>query len=431
MKVLVRGAGLAGLTAARALAAFSPGGGALAVTVREARPGRLLPHDVGVGLWPAAQRALERLGAPGRRLTMRSLEVPPAAYRSSAGAWLAQSAGRGVRVRTICENELRSFLYEEEEEGGGGFRWRDKGVTFVHGGGGGAFDNAAYDLVIDATGGGSEGGGNASLGVSGIVTRAERATGGGSSKIRRVGGAELFQGLPPRPFETLVAPSVRVAVVPLSQDGVQFFWFVSGMEHVLPAHNLQASAPLSAWLNACARTIDASTHVPMSAIIAESSSMTIRRVCAGADTTHRSHENNVVRIGDAANHLPNNLAQGASVAIEDGHAIGSIVALAAAVHASEKGEETDMSDTVAACIEAFTRLRAPRVRDCRNISWFTQYISDYPGLAGCMRFVPAPINCRVFDAFLEASLGGGGSDPDSVLGPASLAGPVRVGPQSF
>ena len=400
----------------------------------------MLPCDVGVGLWPAAQRALDRLGSPGRRLRGSGFTVPPAAYRSRDGAWLSQSTGRRVRVRTICENQLRSFLYEEDVKVGecfgnasetGPFCWSDRGVTFVHGDvcesglDDVSFENVDYDLVIDATG--SSGVlahvSHVSLGVSGIVTRSDtRSRGSGSLHMDM---ADLFQGLPARPFETLVEPCVRIAVVPLSSDGEQFFWFVSGMERVLSSHDLPESSPLSAWLDACAHTIDGSTHVPMSEIIAKSSSMMIRRVYEGSNTTYRSHEKNVVRIGDAANHLPNNLAQGASVAIEDGHAIGSIVALAASVHAAEEDGEKDMAETVAACINEFTRLREPRVRDCRVVSKFTQYISALPVLAGCMRFVPAPINSRVFDAFLDASLGGGGSDPDSVLGPLALVAPVR------
>ena len=94
MKILIRGAGLAGLTAARALAVFSQSQSALDVTVREVRRDRMLPCDVGVGLWPAAQRAIDRLGSPGRRLRGSGFTVPPAAYRSRDGAWLSQSTGR-------------------------------------------------------------------------------------------------------------------------------------------------------------------------------------------------------------------------------------------------------------------------------------------------------------------------------------------------
>ena len=173
MKILVRGAGLAGLSAARALAEFAPRG-ALSVTVRESQPDRLRACDVGLGLWPAAQRALDRLGAPGRRLRHRGCSVPPAAYRDRNGVWLSQSSRRDVRVQTICENDLRSFLYEEsrannddddfgnacDATGSLPFRWSDRGVTFIYGDSGGNgpltrnqgdssyLDDSSYDLVM-------------------------------------------------------------------------------------------------------------------------------------------------------------------------------------------------------------------------------------------------------------------------------------------
>ena len=209
----------------------------------------------------------------------------------------------------------------------------------------------------------------------------------------------------------------------------------SAFSGLFPGRNMrqsgvQASSPLSEWIDACARTLDTSTHLPMSDIINASSHLTKREVCVSRETNHRPYRKNTVCIGDAANHLPNNLAQGASVAIEDGHAIGSIVALALAVRAAEEegGTAIPMANTVTSIIDRFVQLRAPRVRDCRRVSHFTQYISDYPTLSGYMRFVPNPINSMIFDTFLNISLGGGGIQPDAVLGPETLTGghPIRV-----
>ena len=436
MKILIQGAGLAGLTAARTLAAQASRG-ALQVDVIEAIS-RYRSCDVGLGLWPAAQRALDRLGEPGRKLRQRGCEVPPAAYRAHDGSWLSQSSGRPVCVRTICENDLRSIMYEEDR-GYDGFKWSSAAVNFVYGNDS-PEDIASYDLVIDATGGASDGfEGNTTLTISGIVTNSNNNNNGSTSdSIRRIDSAgldlsKLFEGLPPRPFETLVAPSVRVAVVPLSSDGNQFFWFISGVEHVLDSYKVDPAAPLTTCLDACTASVEASTFVPMSDIIAVSSSMTKRVVRAGANTTHRDLcETNIVRIGDAANHLPNNLAQGASVAIEDGHVIGSIVAIAASVSAADETKKSAVAaaERAAACVDAFVRLRAKRVRDCRRVSRFTQYISDYPTIAGFMRFVPEPINSRVFDSFLDYSLGGGGADPDFVLGPVASAAPLQITKES-
>ena len=313
----------------------------------------------------------------------------------------------------------------------------------------------SYDVIVDASGGLGAGDissdGQASLSLSGIVSSAMPMPGD------KPWNARLFQSMPPHPFETLVDPAIRVAVVPLSPDGESFFWFVSGMEHLLKTAKVEnpLRAPVRTWVDAAVAGIE--SHLPLVDIIGASDNLAKRVSYDRATTTHapsfshrRTHTEDepvtvkavTLRIGDAANHLPNNLAQGASCAIEDGYAAGSMLAMAATAivesrrhcrHSQGQGQEEGEGDgesvgdllrrqvVCKAAVDRFSRLRDPRIRACRNVSRFSQLLSDFPRLAAGMQFVPAPINSFVFDLFLDYSLGGGGRDPASVFGSMSDA----------
>ena len=406
MRALIRGAGLAGLSCARTLAEFTAPG-TVSVTVLEKRKDLLLDSDRGVGLWPAAQMALDRLGSPGQNLRERGCKTPPAAYRSRNGVWLSRSSGNVASVRTIRENDLRSFLLD-------GIDWGSKDVTFITDVTSDSdIDYSSFDIVIDASGSSLASNSTAkkSLSVSGIAH---------SSHMPSL--FDLSEGFHPQPFETLIEPSVRIALVPLSSDGHHFFWFISGLEHILEKHGKTGSSPLQDILGSISGI---KSHVPISKIIEASKCLEKRVVYQRRDTVHvttsTSRSNTCeLRIGDAANNLPNNLAQGASVALEDGFTIGSILSMGAAISGQDSRESAARS-----CIEQFKQLRKPRVDKCRTVSSFTQVISDFPLLASGMQFVPAKVNSMVFDAFLNYSLGGGGRDPARVLGPDVDAGDIQ------
>ena len=100
-------------------------------------------------------------------------------------------------------------------------------------------------------------------------------------------------------------------------------------------------------------------------------------------------------IGDAwhSNFALHNLAQGASVGIEDGYQMALSIA--------------SSSDPY----EHFMKMRKKRVENYYRFSYLTQIISAMDKnpltqkLRDCMKFVPRPINEKIFDFSLKQSLG--------------------------
>ena len=387
--IIVRGAGLAGLTFARSLLARTLGRHSkFRVTVVESRDRVERAADRGIGLWPAAVRALEELDVDVN--SVAPFSGPPAAYRNIKGEWLSRCSeelAKTVNVRTSRENRLLKAIYSDlprAEAAELQFKKKilsveetENGVTVKTDTGeiiSGEVFVSAEGSVVGPT---CEEANGFSDTLSGIVPNVD-------SGLRDV----LLGG---GPFETLVSSRVRVAVVPLGSDS--FFWFVTAPE--LTSLESDAGNVVFADVEAVVRAALSDCHLDMEKIIAMSdpSTLLIRR------TAHRhfrkSNSGRFILCGDSCNFLANNLAQGGAVAIEDGYMLGRIL-----------GDAIINDEDIAGGLHVYESLRSRRVNMCHTMTRFTELLSRFPSAAECMKFVPPRLNSFVFDQCLIKSLGG-------------------------
>eukprot|EP01062_Namystynia_karyoxenos_P070173 TRINITY_DN65560_c0_g1_i1.p1 TRINITY_DN65560_c0_g1~~TRINITY_DN65560_c0_g1_i1.p1 ORF type:complete len:463 (+),score=53.23 TRINITY_DN65560_c0_g1_i1:86-1390(+) len=409
---VVVGGGVAGLSAARALGQI----GVRALVLERGNPDRL---DRGLGIWDAAQDCLGLIGA-GDQLQQAAHFCPPAAYRSLTGKWLSNASAACARrpprryehaegrwhvradaeaeevgrVATLRETELISLLsdgldiaYQEAVSIDVGDA--DRAATVRLSGG----TELHADLVVVADGARSALRPHI---FPGVVHRP-------LPYVHFSGFATLGEGIEQEePYESigrgpgLALPS-RFAVIPLRGNDV--FWFASMYRPPGPADGL-LGRPMA--------TQFAQWHFPIPQIVAEAlaspeNTLEEAPVVLSARLPARS-KGRAVLIGDAAHPMPANLAQGASIAIED--AVALAAALRSAVPGSE-GETLQGADIMAALASySANGTRRRRIAACRMVTYFTQLLTDYPEWSYLMRFVPGPINSRVFDRFLHLSLTG-------------------------
>ena len=96
MRVLIVGAGVGGLTLARCLTRAG-----ISAQVFDALPANTPRMDRGLGLWDAAQAILTRtLGDSW--MWEHAHMIPPASYRSEAGAWLSQASATPSNARRVA-----------------------------------------------------------------------------------------------------------------------------------------------------------------------------------------------------------------------------------------------------------------------------------------------------------------------------------------
>ena len=124
------------------------------------------------------------------------------------------------------------------------------------------------------------------------------------------------------------------------------------------------------------------------------------------DTHSPIYSEVVCLLGDAAHPMPHNLAQGATLALEEAYW------LAYAIHqANETGAMNGAKHHVC---RNFDELRTQRVQNCSLVSTFTHYLAHPPIMRQSLsslrdhllHAVPHPLNGFVFDTFLKYSLGG-------------------------
>lgn len=213
-------------------------------------------------------------------------------------------------------------------------------------------------------------------------------------------------------FETLGPRSRRLACVPLA-GGTQFWFFT------LPAHPKYHELLDSQSI--CARALSdfllenegaQSWHEPIPTLLNELKSQNatdelhvVRREIFEETQPLESLSDPSSRffvIGDAAHAIPNNLAQGASLCIED----AAELAHALNDHMARHAGVADPVDRLHVLAKQFDSSRIDRVRRCQLVTKFTQLISDTPGFIRdpIMSMVPGPLNARIFDAFLDYSL---------------------------
>ena len=426
--VLIVGAGVAGLTAARCLA-------------RRQQPFRVLERqtpglafDRGLGIWGRSQVALRKLGlAYLLDCPERVARIPAAAYRSHDGQWLSQCTDtphNRQRVCTLRQSDLLTALEAELPDGS-----VQRGVDVV------AVTQHSTGVKLSLKDGTSMDG-VAVLGADGVNSTVRRLAFPGDMAPLDMGyvsnGGLL---LPPSPgaldalfaagdgsryaFETLAAGR-RFAAVPLASGGC--FWFAT---RPMAANTADGEGSNAAGLGAL-RDAYADWHEPIPRILHAAACATAEAAMThGKDGEHgqtgsgsmaaaaafRSErvmmaprleqwwEGRVVLVGDAAHALPINLAQGASAAIEGAYLLGNLLGESSAVgewsSSSFGSSDADATygdhaaEPLARAFAAYQAAHEPRVRQCRLATLFTAALalpasSPTEQLRNAMRFVPQP-----------------------------------------
>ena len=393
-KIIVQGGGLAGRTFARSLSAKNNN---FQIIVLDSKEHSEHISDRGIGLWPNAINALHAINL---HLHGHTYQNAPAAYRNNDGIWLSKcskAVAENIPVYTFQENTLLKLLEQTKDSNEIEYKYNatvntiseniDQDGIIV------TLDNGETiqgDLCVVASG--SQQSSTWYDSVSGIVmspmsiSNKENITQSTTTTMQEPYVTAFSNSICDTPSETLISKGSRIAVVPLSPGS--FFWFVSYPKN----ENIQ---DIQSELN----TIETlQTHLPMKEIIQASdpSSLVIRRTYLKDQHTESlsskySKSARIILIGDAAHSMPNNLAQGGSVAIEDGYLLGQMMEI----------------DNIANVKQLFATKRKARILKCQQMNLATQIISDYPNVANLMQYVPMAINSFIFDVALKYSLGGG------------------------
>eukprot|EP00958_Prasinococcus_capsulatus_P012363 scaffold1233_cov395-Prasinococcus_capsulatus_cf.AAC.29 len=458
-RALIVGAGVGGLAAAQCLKRV----GIDSVVVEASKAFERSPR--GLGIWPSGQQVLRQLGLQ-ERLAQMSKFNPPASYRDGKGVWLSSptpQTAASVRVMTLERDDLvevcpfacslssvwdKAALAADTD-----IRWNDTLVALGKGDGQGSVlcqlqsnDRIEVDLVVGADGlhssvssflrqyGGEQMHDHIHLKEMTGITNS-----GGKIVEWCVSGYVEWRnagGLLDYPFETLAHGS-RFAVVPLRKKELQdqaldrAFWFATvkdcemlratlteeGMEKTKCDVSVESGKKIGdAILRKFSDQDNWHSPIPAIAKMAlESGGNYVERRLSSSQVPCVARQSHVPGtyseilglIGDAAHPMPHNLAQGATLALEEAWL------LALALH-----EENRLAGH--ACgprSNPWLRLdeqRARRIRNCSIVSAFTHNLAHPPFAATLLAWlrdkllamVPQPLNGMVFDAFLKFSLGG-------------------------
>ena len=389
-KAYVIGAGITGLTSALALRRFAP-------TLRRVivvDPNCFNNHTqpVGIGIWQNAVECLSRLFAHPEALFASSRWSRPAAYRRATdGLWLSQASlqdpfnaerillmQRPQLMREMLREcfdagvELRDDLRLEGWTGMGDGRQRlyfsetsctdnRDGAEIVEDG----------DVVVLATG-------------KGIGERGRRM----EPEMGVIGGVVKLQ-MGTSPFESLGSQGRRFAMIPLKDTHT--YWFATMradmFQEITGTGGSEEEMRRSLPDDVLERLEEVFTdfHEPVGCVLGESKIQGISLDCSwnpsrSASLLSRiSPSKKVYALGDCSSYMSHNLAQGASLAIEQAYLVGRGL--------NEQGElSTDV-----------LQLLNQRRTRCRAVTEFTKLLAKFPKAAGLMAVVPPRINGFVFD----------------------------------
>ena len=423
-RVLIVGGGVAGLTARRALRAL----GFNNVALFDAAANHDSKHDSdrGLGIWPAAQSALIDLGLKDF-LRREAALLPAACYRSAQSGTVLSASTTVHRVASLPERRLLSALAGDAQR-----PESDANANVVHRG------RRVEEVTVDEDGAG----GVAIRLCDGTWEQGDFLIGadGANSAIRSMVfpsaqlvdlGAQCHGGVLPgfdlacHPFETLVGGAGerglrRFAAVPL-QTGC--FWFATCGPDITGLDDLAAAVRRH-------EQAGKGLHAPIADLVAAAQDQDhplcterVVKLATPLSSWHAAH-GRVALIGDAAHPLPPNLAQGASVAIEDAAALAQALGRAFGItgEGEEVAEPTDESALRAElirCLDEYEGSRRVRVGRCDLVTGFTRVLVASPSVCELMRVVPRGVNQYVFDQFLAHSLGG--RDSQTTLHTSPLA----------
>jgi len=325
----VVGAGVSGLTAARCLQRV---GYDVRVFEKAASFEACLERDRGLGIWPNAQRVLGFLGlAP--ELEHAARFVPSAAYRDKTGLWLSRGNTNDPlynrRVAALRQSHLLSMLKEDnlhphtlEVEYG-------REVSFLEGAAvPGAPGNVPMKLEFRD---GYAVEGDFLIAADGMFSTVRRIIAPGSRRgfihyhgYRSISGIlENFydseDAVVDPPYETLHAGK-RFAVIPL--PGRAVFWFASFPEPPRGGHYIRNPSMWGTCDDDFYRSLRdeyQGFHQPIPQIIDKhlGEKLPIWSNFHFEDWNFKYQKGRIALIGDAAHTVTPNLAQGASLGIED------------------------------------------------------------------------------------------------------------------
>ncbi|EGD55575.1 FAD-dependent oxidoreductase [Gordonia neofelifaecis] len=326
MRVVVVGAGIAGLTAAAALARDGHD-----VVVLESR--RQASGGAGISLWPNALAALDRIGL-GDAVRSRSARVGGGALRWRDGTWIrkpppgALAASIGEELAVILRGTLSEVLTSaspiDSVRHGVAVRSvrtvRSEAVVTMADGG-----EMRADLVV---------------GADGTHSRVARGFNGRLSSTYT--GYTAWRGLAdtsidPELAGEVIGPRSQFGVVPLADGRTYWFATIQAPEGVVFDDELVEVARVGiGWPDPVAEVIAAT---PESALM--------RNDLHDRPTARRWHDGRTVIVGDAAHPMRPHLGQGGCQAIEDA------VVLAAVLR---------RDPDVASALSEYVRIRRRRVR---------------------------------------------------------------------
>ena len=393
--VLIVGCGVAGLTLARFL---SRSGVPCRVFEASSHGARA---DRGLGLWGRSQAALSELGLDP--VLHRSHFIPAAAYRNREGTWLSRCSDNNPanarRVCTLRESALLAALAEGLPEG-----------TIVPAaelvGAQEHEDRVALSFADGATAEGS-----IVVGADGVRSAVRRLLWPAAAAARDTGLVSWSGILDRGDFTELAFESLgggrRFACVPLG--GGAAFWFAT-RRAVTADCGAQALGELrdayAGWHDPVPRVLHAAACAAAEAAMERGpaglgspglgAALRAERILTAPRAFSAGR---AALLGDAANALPINLAQGAAAAIEGAFVLGSALARHSAPFFHHERAFAE-----------YRRVHEPRLRQCELVTRFTEGLASpaSPALEAArdsMRLVPRPLNGWVFDAALEWSLG--------------------------
>lgn len=378
----VIGAGITGLTSALALRKFAPWIESVRVVDAHATQNHLQP--IGVGLWQNAVECLSRLCAQPASLLDHARWSRPAAYRRATdGLWLSQASLQdpcnAERILLFRRQTLMQALERECVDAGIEIRkdsimhdWRylpdgrlDVDLvrvdTDVYG-----KEEAATDLLVLATGTGEHAARSAgSMGVFGGVVKLHMDV---------------------HPFESIGNRNRRFALIPLSDKDTYWFATMRAAEF----QKIRASDDPIEELE----KLYADFHEPIRCTLEESRDQGIELVENVVYTSSNRRQgggfklaqsDRVIALGDCSSYMPHNLAQGASLGIEQAYLVASALS-----------EEGKVSPKI---VDLLSRRR----NRCKLVTDFTRLLARYPRAAALMAAVPDRLNGFVFDQALEFS----------------------------
>jgi len=390
--VRVIGLGISGLTCIKALSLLCP---FVKIEGYEVRKTSYKPVDRGLGIWPNARRVLFNLGIMETNFFM----VPPAHYQDAKGRLVSRASwetANEIRVGLIRENTLIEHLLAELDE--------MPNVKLHYG----ELPEDVHPMPMEVV-----------VGADGIQSSVRRYMSKNDfiavpNGVLTIQGISTFEGIGDavsEPFEAFGPRNTRIAIVPMGSDEVSWIFTCATMDiarmeddHIGILEDIYQFCKANFKDQLISGVIsktqpDAIVHYPILVTRGEE----CLQVVAPQLKTEWLSNGGWILIGDALHTIPPNLAQGASVGIEEAWEFA--YALATSWGPNKEGllDPASMAETM----DRFEERRWFRRRGYNFVTNVTRLICWSPVIQFLVRATPPPFNAMFFDYFLKKSMGSG------------------------